>query len=578
MLQAKIILTVIASTLASSHELFADSPNRKTDEVAIKAVIDKRTEGFNQKDAAAQAALFTDEADFYASNGTVSVVGPQRIKSLLNIVQSGPLKNATIEQKVTKVSFITPEIALATIELTMKRTERDGGTYKNRGLRVMVKQDGKWKIRTFMNQRVIEGRVSPEDVKEQGHKATPPSRSTDSKGVEISDEEAQALLKYFDRNRDGKVTKDEKMSPALARQFDQWDKNNNGTLDLDELKVAGIRPYSGKLFLEKFDANNDGVLKGNEIQGPLARNWERLDANEDGELTEKELERRRGFFPAGTFVAGEQRNDPSFSPVVANPRFTKSNAPTVAIDEGHFNFHTMGERFKPFADVLKADGCSVVAHKGRFTGKSLSAVDILVIANAISVKGSDSAFTKDEIDVLKSWVTNGGALMLLADHQPYGEFASMLADAFGCKMSDGFVRRGDSGRIVFSHDNGQLSEHAITRGLEKEKPVTSVKSFTGQALKLSEQFTSLLSLGEGSTLRYDDGQSGEAAAKPQDVSGWSQGGVAKLGKGRIAIFGEAGMFSAQISAAHRKMGMVAEGAEQNQQFLLNVIRWLADSL
>ena len=551
--------------------------NVPADVTAITKVIAKRTTGFNKKDAAAQAQLFTSDADFYASNGTVHVVGIKQVEKVLNLVHNGVLKHATLEQTVTKVSFLSPEIAVVTLDLIMSRPEEHGGTYRNRGLRVMVKKKGEWRIRTSMNQRVIEGRVSPADVNEQLQKSTPPSRSTDSEGVEISDEEAQALLKYLDRNRDGKVTKDEKMSPALASQFDQWDKNNDGTLDLAEFKVAGIRPYSGKLFLEKFDANNDGVLKGNEIQGPLARNWERLDANKDGELTEKELDRRRGFFPAGTFVSGEQRNDPSFSPVVANPRFTKSNAPTVAIDEGHFNFHTMGERFKPFADVLKADGCSVVAHKGRFTAESLNNIDILVIANAISVKGSGSAFTKGEIDVLKSWVNNGGALMLLADHQPYGEFASMLADAFGCKMSDGFVRRGDSGRIVFSYENGQLAKHAITHGLENDKPVTSVKTFTGQALKLSEQFTSLLSLGEGSTLRYDAGERGEPI-EPQDVSGWSQGGVAKLGTGRIAIFGEAGMFSAQISASHRKMGMVAEGAEQNQQFLLNVIRWLANSL
>ncbi len=275
---------------------------------------------------------------------------------------------------------------------------------------------------------------------------------------------------------------------------------------------------------------------------------------------------------------GEQRNDPSFSPVVANPRFTKSNAPTVAIDEGHLNFHTIGGRFKPFADVLKADGCSVVAHKGAFTTESLNKIEILVIANAFTAKGSGSAFTRDETNLLKAWVTNGGALMLIADHQPYGEAASMLADVFGCRMSGGFVRRNGSGRIVFSQDNGQLAEHAITHGLEEEKPVTSVKSFTGQALKLSEQFTPLMLLGEGCTLRYDAGERGGAAATLQDVSGWSQGGVAKLGKGRIAIFGEAGMFSAQITGSRRKMGMGAEGAEQNQQFLLNVIRWLAVSL
>jgi uncharacterized protein (TIGR02246 family) len=160
MLRTRLLTIFVAVMSVPAQDASADKPDRKSDEAAIKAVIGKRTEGFNKKDAAAQASLFTKDADFYGSNGTVSVVGRKRIELLLSFVLKGVFKNATLEQKVTKISFVSPEIALVTIDLTMKRAEKDGGTYKNRGLRVMVKHDGVWKIRTFMNQRVLEGGVT----------------------------------------------------------------------------------------------------------------------------------------------------------------------------------------------------------------------------------------------------------------------------------------------------------------------------------------------------------------------------------------------------------------------------------
>jgi hypothetical protein len=43
----------------------------------------------------------------------------------------------------------------------------------------------------------------------------------------------------------------------------------------------------------------------------------------------------------------------------------------------------------------------------------------------------------------------------------------------------------------------------------------------------------------------------------------------------VAFFGEAAMFSAQVSGPQRlPMGMNAPLAEQNAQFVLNVLRWL----
>ncbi len=61
------------------------------------------------------------------------------------------------------------------------------------------------------------------------------------------------------------------------------------------------------------------------------------------------------------------------------------------------------------------------------------------------------------------------------------------------------------------------------------------------------------------------------------VGGWLQGAVMKYGAGRIAFFGEAAMFTAQLSDL-KPVGMNAPQAEQNSQFVLNLIHWLSGVL
>ena len=60
-----------------------------------------------------------------------------------------------------------------------------------------------------------------------------------------------------------------------------------------------------------------------------------------------------------------------------------------------------------------------------------------------------------------------------------------------------------------------------------------------------------------------------------DVAGWSQGAVMDVGQGRIAVFGEAAMFTAQRTGPEgAPMGMNAPVASQNPQFVANLVRWL----
>ena len=61
------------------------------------------------------------------------------------------------------------------------------------------------------------------------------------------------------------------------------------------------------------------------------------------------------------------------------------------------------------------------------------------------------------------------------------------------------------------------------------------------------------------------------------MGGWAQGAVREVGQGRVAVFGEAAMLSAQVAGPNRvPAGMNAPGAEQNATLLRNLVRWLTD--
>jgi hypothetical protein len=104
-----------------------------------------------------------------------------------------------------------------------------------------------------------------------------------------------------------------------------------------------------------------------------------------------------------------------------------------------------------------------------------------------------------------------------------------------------------------------------------------VASFTGEAFRAPAGAVSLLALPAGSvSLEPDTAWAFHDGTPRTDVSGWSQGAVAEVGRGRVAVFGEAAMFSAQLAGAARApMGMNSPVAAHNPRLLVNLVRWLA---
>lgn len=286
-------------------------------------------------------------------------------------------------------------------------------------------------------------------------------------------------------------------------------------------------------------------------------------------------------------ASGEQVADRGFSPRVARPAFAPGTGPKVLLDEAHLNLHTAEGRYAPFVGLLRRDGFVVEPNRSQFSGESLAPAKILVIANALAPRNKNlnwtlparSAFSKREIDALRNWVREGGSLLLIADHMPLPGVAADLAREFGVFMVDGFAtdRTCSEDEFVFQRSDGTLADHPVTRGRDAAERVDSVRTITGQAFRVSGAATPVLLLAPETVVllpRRAWAFSEDTPRIPGD--GMAQGAVMSFGSGRVAVFGEAAMFSAQVSGKERRpMGMNMPTAAQNPQFLLNVMRWLS---
>ncbi|MDN5204718.1 DUF4350 domain-containing protein [Fulvivirgaceae bacterium BMA10] len=278
----------------------------------------------------------------------------------------------------------------------------------------------------------------------------------------------------------------------------------------------------------------------------------------------------------------QQVGDHTFDPVINNPVYPKEKGSIVLIDEAHVNFHTLEGRFQPFANVLKKDGYVVKASKDPFTEESLSRGKILVIANALNEVNlqnwklpTPSAFTDEEIKTVVTWVKNGGSLFLIADHMPFPGSAEELAAAFGFKFYNGFCMKKESGKDIFSKKKGTLSDCGLTTGRSDNERIPFLQTFTGQAFEIPEEAEAVVTLNdEYEVLLPEEAWQFDKNTKRISANNLVQGAYMKFGKGRLVIFGEAAMFTAQTQRGQRKFGLSAPSAKHNVQFLLNTIHWL----
>jgi len=321
-----------------------------------------------------------------------------------------------------------------------------------------------------------------------------------------------------------------------------------------------------------------------------------------------------GACVAAAPLGAQQLPDTTFRPPVPHPAFASGAGPRLCLDEAHHNFHTLDNRFRAFGELARRDGYRVAPLRAAFSAASLGACDLLVISNAQwndtpwtqYPAPTPSAFAADEIRAVRAWVERGGALLLIADHMPLAGAAKDLAAAFGAEFTDGFAFKRaapgeaiDAGRgvptlfrtagtarpadtaLAGPGPDGALADHPVTRGRDASERVTMVRSFTGQAFRMtSPGATPVMTLpADFVSLEPRHAWQFSAETHVRDVGGWLQGATEMVGRGRAAFFGEAAMFSAQVAGAEKSpMGMNAPMAEQNPRFVLNVLHWLSGLL
>jgi hypothetical protein len=280
--------------------------------------------------------------------------------------------------------------------------------------------------------------------------------------------------------------------------------------------------------------------------------------------------------PVNQVPAGGQRADPNFDTKVARPAYTGDRHPSVLFDEAHHNFHTTGGRYKVFADLMTSDGYKVTPNRELFTPSRLAGFEILVIANALGAEGmghpdaAKSAFSEAECDAVRDWVDSGGSLLLITDHQPFGDSADALAKRFGVDMSKGVtndpVNNAERG-LLFARAKGLIGDHAITRGRDESERVDRVLTFTGQSLKGPPGSVAILKFADSAVDHIDD--------KQVSAAGRAQGIAFVLSKGRVVVMGEAAQLSAQVFGLPPiPMGMNVPGCD-NRRMALNTMHWLS---
>ena len=281
----------------------------------------------------------------------------------------------------------------------------------------------------------------------------------------------------------------------------------------------------------------------------------------------------------------QQQADKIDLPKIEHPRFLKSSGPTIYIDQTHQNFHRKEGRFKPFADLLTADGYKL---DSIINFKKLKTDDILVIANPVHQKNLrnwrrpiHTAFAKTEIDFIQNWVKKGGKLLLIADHMPFAGAANSLANAFGFDFCDGFAYLQKEKRNlpdVFSESNNRLITSEITNG-NLGKKIEAVTTFTGSSFTIPKTAKGILKFKkEDYCLAPQVAWQFNEDTPRQDLENKYQGAILKYGKGKIAVFGEAAMFTAQTitnNSGTYKFGFHAESAPNNVEFIRNLFFWFS---
>lgn len=290
--------------------------------------------------------------------------------------------------------------------------------------------------------------------------------------------------------------------------------------------------------------------------------------------------------------------DRGFDTSVASPIYpaTAAEHPLILYDEGHSNTHTMDGAYQPWAMLARNDGYLLRSVREAFTEELLAGASVLAVVAAQGTNDTNDgpAFTNEEVEIIRAWVSKGGSLLLITDHWPFGTAAASLAAAFHVRVGEGLVedpRHGHpdlgASHILFTSENGLLADHAVTRGRGDAERVRRVLTFTGGSMLGPAEAAPLLLLSE-TAIEYPPGQprversGGDVRVQMEygearPAAGRAQALAIEHERGRIVMLAESGMLRARKEKGGRMTGMNAVGYD-NRQLALNILHWLSRAI
>jgi hypothetical protein len=280
----------------------------------------------------------------------------------------------------------------------------------------------------------------------------------------------------------------------------------------------------------------------------------------------------------------------------SDPAFNDVARPVIVFAEGHNNFGDNRDSFSAeMEQFLASEGFDLKQHMGAITREALKGVSILHTDNALAPENLDnwtlptpSAFTPEEISIIYDWVHDGGSLLMVIEHMPFGGSYEDLAKTFNVETSNGFAVDerllngyseeiiSNAGWFVFRQDNGSLGDHAILTGRQPHETIVFLAADVGSAFRLPDHAVSLMTFGSDAiSLEPSVSWKFDSTTPRRSVSGWSQGGVMKVGKGRLAVLGD-NFLIIPPSQLESEKEVVFGG--YHPQFTVNVYRWLSGQL
>jgi uncharacterized protein (TIGR02246 family) len=149
-------LTVAISVSVAGREVAgnAQTPENRTEEEAINAVIVAITEAFNRHDAKEWTRLATPDAQLVTVRGEF-MNGVTEIEKGLTSLFQGRNRNASLKILDVKVRLIRPDVAMAHVTNELSGAVGPNGqklpAHRELSLRVFVKDRGVWRISAFHN-------------------------------------------------------------------------------------------------------------------------------------------------------------------------------------------------------------------------------------------------------------------------------------------------------------------------------------------------------------------------------------------------------------------------------------------